>query len=286
MQAPWNPARLQGPLFASLAPVLARLDWPAGCWPSHAQYQALLDGLPNRVVSGRGVPLRVCVPMPGAGDWKSGYEPRIAREGLLQTRCENWHDLFNLLAWATFPHTKAALNRSHDRLQEARARRGEAGRSRAEQALTQFDETGVIVVSADSELTELMRAFRWKDLFWKRRARVERHMVCYLFGHGLMEKALAPFVGMTGKGMVVEVAPEFFHAPVATQLERLDRILAERVPRLATPADLQPVPVLGFPGFTPENERAGYYEDITYFRPGRRRDGITPPDPGRQCTGR
>lgn len=276
MEPPWNPALLEGALFASLAPVLARLDWPAGRWPGHAQYQALLDDAPFPVVSGLGVPLKVCEPLPAEDGWEAGYEPRIAREGFLQTRRENWHDLFNLLVWVAFPRTKAALNRCHYQLQQARAQRGEAGRTRIEHALTQFDESGVIVMSADPELTALMHAFRWKELFWERRARVETRMACYLFGHGLLHKALAPFVGMTGKGMVVEVTAELFQAPLAERLAWLDQAVAEAVPRLDSPADLQPVPVLGFPGFTPDNARPGYYDNTAYFRPGRRRDAPAP----------
>ncbi|MEO1767122.1 DUF3025 domain-containing protein [Thiobacter aerophilum] len=276
MHTPWNPQRLQGPLFASLATVLARLPWPAGRWPNYPQYQALLDGLPMPVMSGLGVPLRVSAPLAAGPDWQTGYEARIAREGLLPTRLQNWHDLFNLLVWVAFPRSKAALNRCHYRLQEARAQRGEGGRTPAEQALAQFDESGVIIVAADAELLSLMRAFRWKALFWQKRARVQTHMACYLFGHGLMEKALAPFVGMTGKGVVVEVSAEFFRLRLTEQLARLDGIVAAVVPQLTSPADLQPVPVLGFPGFTSANDEPTYYDNLAYFRPGRRRDRAAP----------
>jgi hypothetical protein len=267
----WNPALLRGPLFASLHPLLERIHWPAGRWPDHADYQALLTSLAVPPVSGLGALLRVVPPLPPAPGWQQSYEGRLGHEGLLQTRGANWHDLFNLLVWAAFPRTKAALNRRHCLAQRERAEGGIKGRSPVEDALTQFDESGVVVVYADETLAAMMRAFRWKALFVTHRSRVVTHMACYLFGHGLLEKALAPYVGMTGKGILVPVAPDFFGWELAAQLSWLDGGVAQAVACLARPADLQPVPVLGFPGMTPDNERPGYYDDVSYFRPGRRR---------------
>lgn len=271
----WNPDRLRTPLFGVLEPVLARLSWPAGRWPALEDYQRLLDALPRAPHTGSGARLRV-VPQAGAADhWTVGYEPRIYLSGELQTRERNWHDLFNLLVWATFPLAKAALNQRHYRLQQARADSGQASRQRspAQDALTQFDESGVIIACSDPTLSELLRNFQWKALFWQRRAALASAMSCDLFGHGLIEKALTPYRGMTGKGLVVAVPPAFFALPMSERVARLDQWLAEAVEdaaRLSRPADLAPVPVLGFPGFTPENEAESYYDDRGYFRPGRR----------------
>lgn len=35
--------------------------------------------------------------------------------------------------------------------------------------------------------------------------------------------------------------------------------------------DLQPLPLLGIPGVTPDSELASYYDDRWQFRPGRQR---------------
>ena len=266
----WKPALLRGPLFASLRPVLEGIDWPAGRWPTHGDYQALLAGLAVPPVSGLGASLRVVAPLPPAPGWQQSYEGRIGQEGLLQTRPANWHDLFNLLVWAVFPRTKARLNRRHCLAQRERAHVAVQERSPLEDALTQFDESGVIVVCADETLLAMVRAFRWKTLFWEHRSRVVSHMACYLFGHGLLEKALAPYVGMTGKGILVPAASDFFGWELAARLAWLDGVVAQMVERLKRPADLQPVPVLGFPGMTPDNDRPEYYDDVSYFRPGRR----------------
>lgn len=268
----WSTELLAEPLFQSLQPVLARVAWPAGQWPSHADYQALLDGMVPSPHTAGGAPLKVVAQAASAHQWEEGYEPRIYLTGELQTRDENWHDLFNLLVWASFPRAKAALNQRHFELQQAREAEGamKQPRSPAQDVLTQFDETGVIIACAMPALAELLQSFQWKELFWRRREELVANMTCYLFGHGLMEKALAPYRGMTGKGIVVPVAASFFSLDPAQRVALLDKALAECIGRLGKPADLAPVPVLGFPGFTPENEVEAYYDDRDYFRPGRR----------------
>lgn len=285
MAQAWNIDGLHTPLLKVLLPALARAPWrrgPDAGWPSLADCQALLDALPRAPVTAAGARLRVVPQAAPARDWRAGYEPRIYLSGELQTRSENWHDLLNLLAWASFPRTKAALNRRHYALQQSRAAAAHAAspsrppRSPAQDALTQFDESGVIVACSEPELAGLLRTFQWKALFWERRAAVKAGMACYLFGHGLMEKALAPYRGMTGKGLLLAVPGSFFSLPLAERLAHLDRAVAEEVlhaDRLSHPADLAPVPVLGFPGFTPDNEAESYYDDRDYFRPGRRATG-------------
>ena len=268
----WSTEQVAGPLFQALQPALAGAAWSSGRWPSHADYQALLDRSLPLVRTASGAPLKVVAQAAVPDQWQEGYEPRIYLSGELQTRGENWHDLFNLLVWASFPRAKAALNRRHFGLQQAREAQGalKQPRSATQDVLTQFDETGVIVACAGPELAELLREFRWKELFWQRREELAANMACYLFGHGLMEKSLTPYRGMTGKGVILPVAPSFFSLTLAERVALLDEALAKRVDALQKPADLAPVPVLGFPGFTPENEIEAYYDDQDYFRPGRR----------------
>jgi len=271
----WSTEPLAGPLFEALRPLLAGIGWPSGNWPSLADYQALLDGLPRPAVTAGGARIRVVEQAGLAEHWQAGYEPRIYLTGELQTRSGNWHDLFNLLVWASFPRTKAAINQRHFELQRARAAAGTGKQPRnpVQDVLTQFDESGVIIPCAQPELAELLLGFQWKELFWRRRASLPSNMGCYLFGHGLMEKALAPYRGMTGKGIVVPVEASFFSLAPAERVARLDDALVARIAALGKPADLAPVPVLGFPGFTPENEGEAYYDDREYFRPGRRMAG-------------
>ena len=277
MTVVWDMAQVQtSPLFAALRPVLEQADWPRQQWPTLPDYQVLLDCLPQPVRTASGARLRVAPPaLEKSQDWRQGYEPRIYLSGELPTRASSWHDCFNLLTWATFPLAKAALNARHYALLEARVTTSLAHatpRTAHQDALTQFDESGVIVLSADPSLTALLKDFQWKTLFWERRTDVLAHMRCFLFGHGLMEKALRPYQGMTGKGVLLSVSPQTLALPLAAQLTHADHLLADLIAdgqQLLQPRDLAPVPVLGFPGVTRENECAAYYDDQRYFRPGR-----------------
>ena len=275
MTVMWDMAQVQAsPLFAALRPVLEQANWPQQQWPSLSDYQALLEHLPD-VRTASGARLRVVVPTPDKSlDWREAYEPRIYLRGELPTRASNWHDCFNLLTWAAFPRSKAALNAQHYALLEARADTlvPAMPRTPRQDALTQFDESGVIVLCTDPALITLVRNFQWKTLFWQRRHDVLAHMRCFLFGHGLMEKALSPYPGMTGKAVLLLLPPSLLALPLASQITQVDEIVAEVIAdgqSLFQPRDLAPLPVLGFPGFTPENEFAAYYDDQRYFRPGR-----------------
>lgn len=264
----WHTGFAASPLFDSVRAAGYRLHASAA-WPTLAEYQALLDAMTPSPASGGGARLRV-VPQPegAVGDWQMRYEARIYRSGELPTRTENWHDLFNLLAWAGFPQAKAAINARHYDLLAAQAAAGQAKtRNAAQDALTQFDETGVVVLSSDPLLLDLIRGFQWKELFWAKREAVRTHMRCLLFGHGLMEKALAPYIGMTGKGVLLVVPPETMALPCESLAARIDAMLASALAGLNHPRELAPVPVLGFPGWFAGNETEAFFDNRDYFRP-------------------
>jgi hypothetical protein len=265
----------RSPFYAALQPGLESPAWPPS-WPTLADYQALLARLPQPLLTASGKPLRVVEQaQEKSTDWRQGYEPRIYLRGELQTRLASWHDAFNLLTWISFPLAKAALNARQYALLAARAQglAPSGPRSPKQDALTQFDESGAVVLSADPALSDLLLGFQWKRLFWEQRERVRAGMRCLVFGHGLMERALAPYRGITAKGIVLPVTAELLAQPLTAQLAAVDRQLAQYLndaQQLAHPRDLAPVPLLGFPGFTPDNEHAAYYDDERYFRPGRR----------------
>lgn len=94
------------------------------------------------------------------------YEQRIAERGQIATRPQNWHDLLNALVWLRYPAIKRALNaRQMDEI----ARMGPKQRSRAQYALTHFDEAGVTVTLSDPALLALWDAHDWHGLFWRHR---------------------------------------------------------------------------------------------------------------------
>lgn len=268
----WNRAALlQSPLFTPLHPILADLE--VGDFPTLQDCNALVAASQTPVTVHSGAPLRFVAQESGKLPFAAQYEPRCYLKGEVPTRENNWHDLLNALVWLTFPKTKAVLNARHYDALKKEMTMGNTVRGPVRDVNTLLDESGVIVVYADTELAELLRDFQWKALFWKRREQVGAAMGFYLFGHGLYEKALQPYVGMTGQGLLLAVEPAFFSWPLARQLAHLDSLLADY---LASPEhcrstrDLSPVPLLGVPGWVADNGSAAYYDNTAYFRPGRR----------------
>jgi hypothetical protein len=261
---------LASPMFATLAPLIERL--PEDHFPTLAELNRLCAE--REVVSGGGEPLEF---VPQEAKTGEPYEKRVFAYGKVLTRNRNWHDLFNALVWISFPKTKAAINRHHYR--EMQTREGGEARGAVRDALTLFDESGVIIASSDADLTELLTGFQWKELFWNRRADVGRGMRFHLFGHALYEKALAPYKGVTGKSVIVDVSAKEFERPLPQQLATLDAQLARSfsdLRSLAATEDYAPLPILGVPGWTADNESERYYEDTQQFRPGRARDKERP----------
>ena len=264
MAARLTPA-LDAPIFAALTPLLGRL--PTDRFPRHDELNALAIA---PVASGGGAPIRFVPPAAASREFSAQYEVRIFETGEVQTRPDNWHDLFNALVWLSFPKTKAVLNGHH--YDEIRAHRGEPLRGTARDVLTLFDEGGIVVASADAELSALLLEFQWKELFWRRRAEVLQSMRFYVFGHAIYEKALEPYKGVTAKALIVDAAPGLLDAPLEQQLALLDARAADYFSgpqALASTRTLSPLPILGIPGWEPANEREAYYDDRAQFRPGR-----------------
>jgi hypothetical protein len=260
---PWS-AALAAPIFSALQPWILRL--PPTDFPGHEDLNALAG---SAMVSGGGAAIRFVPPAATRGA-SAGYEIRIFETGEVQTRPGNWHDLFNALVWLAFPKTKAVLNRHHRG--EIIARRGEPRRGTARDVLTLFDEGGVVVAASDAELSALLREFRWKELFWTRRAAVLRSMRFHVFGHAIYEKALEPRKGVTAKALILDVEPALCDAPIGRQVAELDARAAAYFSdphALISTRSLAPLPILGVPGWEPGNEREEYYDDASQFRPGR-----------------
>lgn len=243
-----------------------------GGWPDLAQLQRLIDRRVPPVCNSAGNPLRLVPHRRRSRAFEDKYEARIFLSAELQMRTGNWHDLLNLLVWISFPHAKAALNARHYTALRAQAAAGAANRGPVQDALTLFDEGGVIVASTDQELTGYLREWRWKELFWIHRARLRACMRFCLFGHALYEKALQPFVGITGRGIVLSIEPQLLALPFGEQIAVLDRLATEYIAdarRFASTRELAVVPILGVPGWCAANEREAYYENQDYFRPAR-----------------
>lgn len=185
------------------------------------------------------------------------YEAHIFRTGEVPTR-DNLHDFFNGLAWLHFPQAKRRLNE----LQAAEIARCGVGASRGplRDALTLFDENGA-VLDAPAVLWEALVARDWHRLFITERARWDEARLL-LFGHALLDKLTVPRKGLTA---------HVLFAPGASQsIYPSDECIAEALSaaHLAS-KPFVPLPVLGVPGWWPENANPCFYDDPDVFRPRR-----------------
>lgn len=246
------------------------LFWPVQRWldalpdaPASDSLRALTAQHPVALPDGR--PVRFVPPQADG----MPYECRVWERGEVETRPDHWHDFFNALVWLSFPETKRAITAAHV---AAMQKPGEPRNLRRD-ALTHFDECGIVILASDASLLDLLRGFQWPALFVDRRQDVIDHMRFVVFGHATYEALLNPFHGLTAKGILLPVSPEFLAQDAGALLAAVD---SEIVPILASdayarPRDFQPLPLLGIPGVTPDNEDPAYYADTSQFRPGRRR---------------
>lgn len=188
---------------------------------------------------------------PSASD--AYYEVSVYETGRVSTRPGSLHDWFNALAWLGFPRTKARINAMH----AAAIPTERGGRGRLRDLLTLLDEGGAIVACDDAQLEALLRAHRWKALFWNERRRVLDSMRVVVLGHAVLEKALDPWPGITCKAIFVPAEGD----PDAHAARWLSRLPAE-----ATPRSLAALPIFGYPKWIAANEHAAFYEDIRFFR--------------------
>ncbi|WP_422509560.1 DUF3025 domain-containing protein [Stenotrophomonas sp. GZD-301] len=198
------------------------------------------------------------------------YEQRIA-QGRIATRPCSWHDLFNALVWARYPAIKQALNARQCRHIAAH---GPALRNRAQAALTQFDETGVIVRVRDPALLDAWDRHDWVALFVARAEawRTGDIAVAGVIGHALMEQALLPARMLVGKCVVVQGDDDAQAVARTAAMIENDHLLDD-------PLELRPLPLMGIPGWHARQDLA-FYRQADYFRPVR--EGRTyPPINGR-----
>lgn len=259
----WQQNFLQSsPMFEPLRGVGAAL---AGRdrWPTLEDYNALLNPL---IHTASGAALRF-VPQAGKpARMEDKYEARIYLNGEVQTRTENWHDLFNALVWLAFPCTKSALNARH--YESISRTAGEGNRDKTQDALTLFDESGVVVLYADDEMANLLLGFQWHELFWVWRKSVNERMKFMIFGHSLYEKALKPYIGFTGKGLLLKVEDDFFRLETEEQLSVVEGLMTGIFSGngMMSSQNFAPVPLLGVPGWWMENEDVRFYANTRYFR--------------------
>lgn len=191
------------------------------------------------------------------------YEQRIAERGAIATREGNWHDLFNALVWLRHPALKQALNR---RQMAEIARMGPKRRSRAQYAMTHFDEAGVIVEVRDPGLLALWDAHDWHGLFWRhRQAWLDGSMRLEVFGHALLEHALSPDKLLVGKALVFQFGVDRSMAEVSAACARM--IAGGQL--LRDPLELRPLPLSGIPGWLADSAGEAFHRTTPCYQPRR-----------------
>lgn len=184
------------------------------------------------------------------------YEDYIFRSRQCPTR-DNLHDFFNGLCWLRFPQTKQRLNQLQAAQIEAQ---GLPTRGPVRDALTLFDENAALL-SAPQPLWDALLAKDWPTLFIKLRPLWAQARL-YLFGHALLEKLVEPRKPITA---------HVYRAPAAiNSVADLDAWVAQDLSaeKLAS-KPFAPLPVLGVPGWWPDNENFSFYDDSFVFRPQR-----------------
>ena len=267
--------------FVSLSPIFSPLklwaekfsNFKSG-WPELRDYQNVLDTTEQPIKTLSGKQLKIVQQDGKPGHFNEHYAPRIFLTGEIQTRTENWHDFFQFITWFMFPKTKAIINSIHVPAAQLRIEnKTDLGRRSAiENMLSLFDEGGAVILCSDNSLLELIRDFKWKELFWQRRDELADKLKLVTFGHALYEKGLSPYIGMTANCILLYVDENILQQTNQKQLDYIDtelsRLFSDGEP-YKKPKDLSPFPLLGLPGWDKGNEMESFYDNLRYFRPGR-----------------
>ncbi|MCK7594132.1 DUF3025 domain-containing protein [Pseudomarimonas salicorniae] len=246
------PACFDHPVFADFERWRGLLEGEA--WPDCAALES--------AAAEQGMDLRFVAQSPALLEDGLHYEQRIAAGRGIATREANWHDLLNALIWLRWPSVKRAMNA---RQAADVARLGNKQRSRGQQALTHFDEAGVLVLLRDRAALDDWDRHAWDRLF---PALAAEDVSVVVIGHALLEHALEPGRLLVGKALVV-IDP------------RLDREAAVgRVSAaiacgdlLQDPQEMRPLPLMGLRGWHPRGGDPGFCREAECFqpvRPGRR----------------
>ena len=240
---------------------VADIDWAA---PWLADWRAVGEPIAQQVVAGVQQPQalteagRAPVRFVPQADLPLGmaYEAFIGETRQVPTR-EGLHDFFNALCWMHFPLAKQQLNR----LQSAEIARAGVGQVRGpvRDAATVFDENALLIQPSDA-LWAALTEHRWQDALIGLRHEWA-HTRLWAFGHAALEKLVQPYKSITVHLWRVppDVAPTNIDAWLAQDL------VAEKL--AAKP--FSPLPVLGVPGWWPQNTAPGFYDDAEVFRPRR-----------------
>lgn len=249
--------------FCDIAtPIVQAPDWQLAL-NAAAEERGLRNhnNLPISFVPQSALPLRVA------------YESFISETGQVPTR-ENLHDFFNALIWLSFPATKARLNDLQSAAIAAASRSDSSRRGRLRDAITILDENAALLIVSDTSLADALRQHQWQHVFLDRREEFGRIAEVRLFGHALMEKLVNPYKAITAHAWTMVVGEDYFTMPPYSRQNLLDQELAFHLHNDFSTRMLSPLPVLGVPGWWPQQD-VSFYQDAAVFRPPRSARGRT-----------
>ena len=227
--------------------------------------ERLNELLSDSVCNQQGLPIRF-VPSKQISD--SNYEVHIFDTGQVSTREESWHDLFNALVWSRFPGLKSAINATHVAAMTSGC---EPGRGKRRDALTLFDECGVIVVAEERAPLELLAARDWHSVFQQQPETWRSGIRIFVTGHAMLEKFLSPYKSMTANALLVQITKTRFSQTREELRTYLDEALAQELNSsalLSSSKDLSPLPLMGIPGWWLGGDQdQQFYDDKQVFRP-------------------
>ena len=224
-------------------------------FPHPGELARLAEGIPRAIAPWFEFAPQTRPSLQGLG----GFDRVIAETSRIPTRPDSFHDLLGALVWLHYPALKTAIHCAQVG-GNSRARRP------SENAATHFDESGVLVLSCDTAIFELLAGFRWREAFWERRVELARTTRFIAFGHGLLDSLRDPHPRLMGKAFFVHVDAACLDLSTAELRVLIDRSLApELAAFLSEPARLQPLPVLGIPGWS-ALQTPVFYDDARYFR--------------------
>ncbi len=193
------------------------------------------------------------------------YENLIYEQGLILTRPNNWHDFFNAIVWLNFPKTKGLLNEWHyfeNKIKQNKAR------TNLQNAISHFDECGMVILSDQPELFDLIKQHQWQEFFCKNKETVKNHIRCIVFGHSILERLLNPYVGLTSKCLFFNVNSQQLQQENTELLKYTDQFCYEYLvsnKKSFSSQILQPFPMLGMTEIV-EKGNDGYINHQNYFR--------------------
>lgn len=181
------------------------------------------------------------------------YEQFIFEQHAVPTR-EGLHDFFNALCWLHFPLAKQQLNQ----LQAAAIQSQGVGavRGPVRDAVTVFDENACLL-QVEDVIWDALERRDWQAAFVTHRG-LWGSAQMQIFGHAALEKLVAPYKAIT---------VHMWRVPNGLAVLDWDAWLSQdlQADKLARKPFL-PTPVLGLPGWWPENTTPDFYQDPQVFR--------------------